>query len=116
MGYVAGFLFSNDTLSGWKKSILEREFVERREMAVDIVNPMFEIWNEEFDNLYPDKDGYSNEYSNFIREKQEYAINMANSKRLNCSNYVKLRLDEIGDIFGVCDKWDTTIKLVLVNK
>ena len=63
MKYIAKILFSNKKLSGWKINILEQEFIERREIAVDILNPMYEKWNKEFHELYPDKDGYSTEYS-----------------------------------------------------
>ena len=115
MEYIAKIVFSNKKLSGWKINVLEQEFIERREIAVDILNPMYEKWNKEFYDLYPGKDGYSDEYSNFIRSKQKDAIDIANTKsiRMNC---VKLYLDKMGDIFGVCGKWNTTIELCLIKE
>ena len=115
MKYIAQIVFSNKKLSGWKINVLEREFIERREIAVDILNPMYKKWNKEFDDLYPGKDGYSDEYSNFIRSKQKDAIDIANAKSIRM-NRVKLDLDEIGDIFGVCGKWNTTMKLCLIKE
>lgn len=114
MFYIAKMLFTNKTLSEWKMEKLRREFVERREIAISIFNPMYEKWNEEFDKLYPGKDGYSKEYSNFIRSKQKDGIDIANAKAIGM-NRVQLCLDEVGDIFGVCDEWNTTIKLRLVR-
>ena len=114
MTYIAKILFTNKTLSDVKIGILKREFVERREIAVNILNPMYEKWNKEFNELYPNKNGYSNEYLNFIRSKQMDAINTANAKTVG-KNHVQLRLDEVGDIFGVCDEWNTTIKLCLIQ-
>ena len=114
MTYIAKILFTNKTLSDWERKLLTQEFVDRREIAVDIFNPMYEKWNKEFYELYPNKNGYSKEYSNFIRSKQKDGINIANSKTIG-TNCVQLHLDEDGDIFGVCDKWNTTIKLYLVQ-
>lgn len=114
MTYIAKILFTNKTLSGWKTEVLTQEFVNRRKIAVDILNPMYEKWNKEFNELYPNKNGYSKEYSNFIRSKQKDGIDTANSKTIG-TNRVQLRLDKDGDIFGVCDEWNTTIKLCLVQ-
>ena len=114
MTYIAKILFTNKTLSDVKIGILKRASVERRETAVNILNPMYEKWNKEFNELYPNKNGCSNEYLNFIRSKQMDAINTANAKTVG-KNHVQLRLDEVGDIFGVCDEWNTTIKLYLIQ-
>ena len=115
MRYIAKILFSNKKLSGWKINILEREFIERREIAVDILNPMYEKWNKEFNELYPGKNGYSDEYSNFIRSKQKDAIDIANTKAIGM-NRVRLCLDENCDIFGVCGEWNTAMELCLIKE
>ena len=115
MTYMAIIEFSNKKLSGWKINVLTQEFIKRRKIAVDILNPMYEKWNKEFNDLYPGKDGYSDEYSDFIRSKQKDAINIANAKSIGM-NYVKLYLDERNVIFGICGKWDTTIELLLVEE
>lgn len=114
MSYIAKILFTNKTLSEWKMEELKQEFVERREIAVNIFNPMYERWNKEFNELYPNKNGDSKEYSNFIRSKQKDGIDIANAKTIGM-NRVQLRLDKVGDIFGVCDEWNTTIKLYLIE-
>lgn len=115
MNYIAKIIFSNKKLSGWEINLLEREFIKRREIAVDILNPMYEKWNKEFDKIYPGKDGYSKEYSCFIRSKQKDAIDVANSKSIGM-NRVKLYLSDMCDIFGVCSKYNTTMELCLVKE
>lgn len=113
MKYIAKIIFSNSNLSGWKINLLEKEFIERREIAINILNPMYEKWNKEFDELYPGKNGYSSEYSCFINSKQKDAIDIANTKSIG-RNLVKLYLSDIGDIFGVCGTWNTTMELCLI--
>lgn len=113
MKYIAKIIFSNSNLSGWKINLLEKEFIERREIAINILNPMFEKWNKEFDELYPGKTGYSSEYSSFINSKQKDAIDIANTKSIG-RNLVKLYLSDIGDIFGVCGRWNTMMELCLI--
>lgn len=115
MEYMAKIIFSNNNLSGWKINLLEREFIKRREIAVDILNPMYEKWNKEFDELYPGKDGYSSDYSRFIKSKQKDAIDTANSKVIGM-NLVKLCLNDMGDIFGVCSNWNTTMEVRLLTE
>ena len=46
MKYIAQIVFSNKKLSGLKSKVLAREFIERREIAVDILNPMYEKCNK----------------------------------------------------------------------
>ena len=113
MKYIAKIIFSNSNLSGWKINLLEREFIERREIAIDILNPMYEKWNKEFGELYPGKNGYSSEYSRFIRSKQKDAIDIANAKSIGM-NRVTLYQSDIGDIFGVCGKYNMTMELCLL--
>lgn len=113
MKYIAKIIFSNSNLLGWKINLLEKEFIERREIAINILNPMYEKWNKEFAELYPGKNGYSSEYSRFINSKQNDAIDIANTKSIG-RNLVKLYLSDIGDIFGVCGRWNTTMELCLI--
>lgn len=40
------------------KDYLMDEFIKRRTIFVDLVNPMYEQWNSKFDELYPGVDGY----------------------------------------------------------
>lgn len=112
---LAQIKFSNKNLSKLKKKILEREFIDRMIIAFDILDPMYDEWNNEFDKLYPEKDGYSDEYSNFIKSKQEDAVNIANAKSIRM-NRTQLYQDEKGAILGICKKWDTTMNLLLIEE
>ncbi len=83
------------------KSYLIKEFVARRNAFVDLVSPMYEKWNKEFNELYPETDGYDSEYLKFICEKHKAPLEIANAKDMML-NEVELRSDitECGDIYG----------------
>lgn len=83
------------------KNYLIEEFVTRREVFISMVNPMYEKWNKEFNELYPGIDGYDLEYSKFICEKHREPLEIANAKDI-WLNEVELRSDitECGDIYG----------------
>lgn len=115
MNYIAQIIFSNKKLSIWKIKVLEREFIKRYKIAVDISSPMYEKWDKEFEELRLSKDGCGDGYLNFIRSKQKDAIDIANSKSIGM-NRVRLCLGKYCDIFGVCGKWNTTIELCLIKK
>ena len=115
MNYIPKIVFSNKKLSRRKINVLEREFIERYKIAVNISSPMYEKWDNEFEELRLSKDGRGAEYLNFIRSKQKDAIDMANAKAIGM-NRVQLCLDKYCDILGVCAKWDTTIELCLIKK
>ncbi len=53
---VANFTFKGlgaSVLREQVKNYLIKEFVARRNVFVDLVNPMYEKWNKEFYELYP---------------------------------------------------------------
>lgn len=50
-------------------SVFTNIFVRLYNEAVEKVNPNLETWNKEFNEKYPDKDGYSSEYNKFIGKK-----------------------------------------------
>ena len=51
------------------KKQVEALYMAMYNALVDMVNPMFETWNKEFNRTHPDKDGYSTEYELFIKQK-----------------------------------------------
>lgn len=96
------------------KYYLIKEFVARRNVFVNMVNPMYEKWNKEFNELYPGVDGYDSEYSKFICEKHKAPLEIANAKNM-WLNEVELRSDSIecGDIYGYVKKLEVEIYLSL---
>ena len=102
-------------LSEEVKNYLIKEFVDRREVFINMVNPMYETWNAEFDRIHPNVDGYSNEYLNFIYEKHRKPLLVANNEDLYL-NEVKLCSDYNGggDIYGYIGKFGVCLYLTLV--
>lgn len=113
--YITRIIFSNKKLSRWKIKVLEREFIERYKIAVNISSPMYKKWEEEFEELRLSKDGCGDGYLNFIRSKKKDAIYIANAKTIGM-NRVRLCLDKYCDISGICYKWNTTMKLCLIKE
>lgn len=58
---------------------IKQEAFERHSIAVEMINPKIAGWNAEFNRLYPGKDGYSEEYSNFILKKCNEIIDIVNN-------------------------------------
>ena len=50
---------------------------------IKMVNPKYAEWNEEFNKMYPNHDGYSDEYNRFIKQKQLTVANVFNRKITN---------------------------------
>lgn len=59
---------------------MEQIYVMRRNDACDILNGKYEDWNNDFNRLYPDKDGWSKEYSRYICTKQNEILNAFNER------------------------------------
>ena len=85
-----------------------------RNVFVDLVNPMYEKWNKEFDELYPGTDGYDSKYLKFICEKHREPLRIANAKDM-WLNEVELRSDitECGDVYGYVKNLEVAIYLSL---
>ena len=82
-----------------KKDEYIDEFIKVRELLVDMLNPMYEIWNNEFDETNPEYSGDNfNEqiYNDFIARKSEPFLIEANQH----SDLIELYFnwDEGGDI------------------
>lgn len=115
---IAKIVFKGENavrLSQDVKNYLMNEFVDRRQIFVDMVNPMYEKWNKEFDAIYPGKDGYSVEYMRFIYNKHRKPLQIANDINIGL-NEVKLcsDFDDNGDIYGYVEKIGVCIYLALV--
>lgn len=111
--FEAEFIFSKPVDNEMVKNYLIDEFQRRRAIAVDLVNPMYDQWNKEFDRLYPNVDGYSDEYNKFIDEKHKDALEAAN--KLFELNLIELKSDckNHGGFYGYCRMLDVTIELIL---
>ena len=120
--YIMATMVANFTFKGLGASVLReqvknyliKEFVARRNVFVDLVNPMYEKWNKEFYELYPGKNGYDLEYSKFIYEKHREPLRIANAKDM-WLNEVELRSDitEYGDVYGYVKNLEVAIYLSL---
>lgn len=95
------------------KDYLIEEFVDRRSVFCDLVNPMYEEWNKEFDTIYPNTDGYSKEYINFIADKQKEALEIANNKSIGINEIILWQdiKENPGDIYGYVKELDIYIFL-----
>ena len=118
MELKAQFIFEGkavNLLTDEIKNYLITEFVERRDDFTKKVNSMYEKWNKEFDDTYPDKDGCSEEYLDFIWNKHSKPLMESNSKDIYL-NQVKLVSDVNNgcDIYGYVEKLDLRIYLTLV--
>lgn len=82
----------NFTASALLDKVLEDEFMKRRSLAVDKLNDYYEKWNEEFDKLYPELDGTTQEYLEFISNKQQVILDTVNKRKIGM-NLLKLKTD-----------------------
>ena len=105
MYFKAVYLFKNeDRIDDKTKSKLTKEFMHRREKAVELLNPCYGKWNAEFDEMYPGLDGTSKEYAEFICNKQASILDAVNSLDMD-ENLVNLGsisdVEYSGDIYGI---------------
>lgn len=64
------------------KEIMQMEYVRAYNAFCELVNPMYEIWNKKFNELYPNvtKEEYDELYTNYIRGKQIGECSKINEK------------------------------------
>lgn len=113
MIYDVKFKFSKKFIPSWTKKKLIDEFVARREFLVNLINPLYNSWNAEYIELYPDgqfADGmdFNQKYLDFIYNKQSEYLRLANSMTIG-QNLVKLFPNEFADFTGVSSKYKTYI-------
>ena len=84
--YVATVRFSKETPNDVTlRRIMAGEYFKLYNEAVDLINPWYEVWNAQYDELYPDKDTGNNSedyehYNNFIAEKHQAIFDEVNKK------------------------------------
>ena len=64
------FHYSKTIHDSYLRDLLERLFILGRNMACDVLNPYYEEWNKEFEDLYPGINGEDPRYNKFIADKQ----------------------------------------------
>lgn len=62
------------------KSYAEGIFISMHNTFATMANPWYEKWNAEFDEIYPGKDGDSEEYRYFIKCKQLPIVDIINKE------------------------------------
>lgn len=96
------------------KDYLSDEFIKRRAVFVDLVNPMYEQWNSKFDELYPGVDGYDERYIRFICEKHQDALWIANSKNIGLNQVLlESKVENDAECSGYVPKIGVSMILVL---
>jgi hypothetical protein len=105
MYYKAVYLYKNayGLLNEKTKSKIQKEFMNRRNKAVELLNPMYEKWNSEFNQKYPGLDGESDEYAEFICQKQDSVLKTVNAMDIdnNLVDLATLSQPYPGDIYGI---------------
>lgn len=85
-------------------SEVEKEYMDRRDYAVELLNDLYEKWNAEFDRLYPDVNGESKEYAVFISKKEQIILDAVNELPFT-TNHILLKasddIESLGDIYCV---------------
>ena len=56
---------------------MQEEYLSLRDIAIDLLNPQLEHWNEEYDELYPDETDIANYYK-WLSEKQREVLKYVN--------------------------------------
>lgn len=100
--FKAVFTYSED-IPEIEKRIFEQAFVATRNNAIELLNPNYEKWNDEYNKVekvkengqYKDADNPI--YNSFIRRKQQEILDKFNATN---KSFVKLYSDENCDIYG----------------
>lgn len=119
MNYKANFKIEGDGakyLPDFLKDYLIDEYVKRRNVFCNLVNDKYEEWNEEFDTLHPNVDGWSDEYKRFIYLKHQEPLANANAENIGL-NWLGLKSDVMldGDVTGYCERLRVRVYLYLVE-
>lgn len=94
--FTINFIFSQE-IPEPMRTMVTNEFIERRNYACDLLNPCYDKWNEEFDKLYPDLDGTTDEYGKFITNKQDEILKQVNKRRFGLNLTTIDSMKEPGD-------------------
>ena len=88
--YRLRYVFSKATSSNARKRMI-RDFMKAREIAVEMVNPWFEVWNSEYPEVLDDY-SESKEYKRYMADKQDAILQVLNDCLKN-ENSVELYSD-----------------------
>lgn len=97
LNYAVCFNYSEE-IPQEVKDYVEEEFVKVRNIAIDLLNPHYEEWNAEYDDVVNGED--DKKYNAFIRTKQNEILNEVNN-HICRKSLVKLYSDEHCDLVGV---------------
>lgn len=110
---------SDKELTNTKKLIIAQEYLRRRKGVINYYYLMIHTWNDELDELYPDRVKRNQEYHRFIQSKMKGIIDAANKANIGL-NLVKLQYsdDRSGPsgILGICKDYDITVSSFLKVK
>lgn len=90
-----------------KEKRLAKEFLRLRNVAIDIINPKLESWNDLWEGPCN-----TQEYLNYISDKQQKVldhVNVTTGKRSD----IWLESDQNADIVGYCKKDGTKITMYI---
>lgn len=101
MAEMTRYFKANFHFSGWVLPAAEKLYIEAynimRSEAVDLINPMLEVWNAEYDKEVKGEDDF--EYNSYIADKEQEILDDVNDRL--CGSPVKLYADrETADIRG----------------
>ncbi len=87
-----------------QKEKLEEQFLDLRDEYCKIVNPKYETWNGEWDEMSGTNtitDENREEYNRFIAKKQNRYLQLINGQNLDKGIMLKTDLEEDCDICGI---------------
>lgn len=89
------FHYSEENLPKYVTDFMEHEFMKARDVAVDAINPLLDVWNKDYTDPVLGEDDMK--YNSYISIKENEVLGSIN--RL-LDSPVKLWADEYGDIAG----------------
>lgn len=91
-------------LGRFKERKLSKEFIRLRNIAIDMINPQLEHWNDSWKGAYDTQD-----YLDYISNKQQKLLDEVNQKFKESD--IKLKSDSDADIVGYYKKDWTKITM-----
>lgn len=92
----------NFTAPDWYVKQVQEEFIDRRDIAVEMLDGKYEEWNKAYDIIDPNNNGVEDtKYCKFISEKQDEVLKAVNDLKMK-TNYILLKSDPEGDCDIIC--------------
>ena len=109
----------NKELTNTKKLIIAQEYLRRRKGVINYYYLMIHTWNDELNELYPDRVKLNQERHRFIQSKMKGIIDAANKTNIGL-NLVKLQYRDDcsgpSSIVGICKDYGITVSSFLKVK